>query len=98
MSLHLTGWQKDHRLFIYLVVLSLSCGMQDLYLQHSGSSSPTRDPIQVPCIGSMQSWPLDHQGSPQANPFSMCTVDEPWKVGLSHSGKAIDLSHGQFIY
>ena len=29
--------------FKYLVVLSLSCGTQDLYLQHVGSSSLTRD-------------------------------------------------------
>ena len=31
---------------------------------HAGSSSPTRDRTQAPCIGSMESYPLDHQGSP----------------------------------
>ena len=29
-----------------------------------GSSSPTRDGTQAPCIGSTESQPLDHQGSP----------------------------------
>ena len=38
--------------------LLLSCGM------HAGSSSPTRDRTRAPCIGSMESYPLDHQGSP----------------------------------
>ena len=31
---------------------------------HVGSSSPTRDRTWAPCIGSMESYPLDHQGSP----------------------------------
>ncbi|XP_061031157.1 DNA repair protein RAD51 homolog 3 isoform X2 [Eubalaena glacialis] len=35
-----------------------SCSM------HAGSSSPTRDRTQTPCIGSTESYPLDHQGSP----------------------------------
>ena len=35
-----------------------SCSM------HVGSSSPTRDRTQAPCIGSAGSYPLDHQGSP----------------------------------
>ena len=29
-----------------------------------GSSSPTRDWTQAPCIGSLESYPLHHQGSP----------------------------------
>ena len=37
---------------------TLSCGM------HVGSSSPTRDRIQAPCIGSAESYPLCHQESP----------------------------------
>ena len=36
----------------------LSCGM------HVGSSSLTRDRTQAPCIGSTESYPLHHQGSP----------------------------------
>ena len=31
---------------------------------HVGFSSPTRDQTQAPCIGSSESYPLDHQGSP----------------------------------
>ena len=33
-------------------------------LQHVRSSSPTRDWIQAPYFGSMESQPLEHQGSP----------------------------------
>ena len=36
----------------------LSCGM------HAGSGSLIRDRTQGPCLGSMESHPLDHQGSP----------------------------------
>ena len=64
-------------LFI-LAVPGLSCGMQDLrcgvwasqlwhadsQLWHVGSSSLTRDRTWAPCIGSVESYPLDHQGSP----------------------------------
>ena len=56
----------------------LSCGTQELccgmqtsqlqhvvsQLQHAGSSSLTRDQTRVPYIGSAESYPLDHQGSP----------------------------------
>ena len=31
-----------------------------------GSSSLTRDGTQAPCIGNTESWPLDHQGSPNS--------------------------------
>ena len=55
-------------LFIYLFILAalgLSCGMRTLSCRmHEGSSSPTRDRTRVPCIGSVESYPLDHQGSP----------------------------------
>ena len=43
----------------------LHCDMWDLQLQHVGSSSLTRDSTRAPCIGSTESQPLDHQGSPQ---------------------------------
>ena len=33
---------------------------------HAGSSSLTRDQIRTPCIGSVECYPLDHQGSPGA--------------------------------
>ena len=51
----------------------LCCGMQDLFVEtcgllscgmHEGSSSLTRDRTRAPCIGSTESYPLDHQGSP----------------------------------
>ena len=45
---------------------AFSCGMRTLSCSmHVGSSSPTRDATQAPCIGSVESYPLDHQGSPQ---------------------------------
>lgn len=34
-------------------------------LWHAGSSSPVRTRTQPPCIGSSESYPLEHQGSPQ---------------------------------
>ena len=45
-------------LFIYLFMLTLSCSM------YVGSSSLTRDRTLAPCIGSMESYALDHQESP----------------------------------
>ena len=50
----------------------LSCGMQTLSCSmHVGSSSLTRDRTQAPCIGSMESYPLCHQGSPLWMKFNM---------------------------
>ena len=51
-------------LFFCLVALGLSC-MWDLWslLWHVGSSSLTQK-TWAPCVGSMESYPLDHQGSP----------------------------------
>ena len=55
------GWL----LFIYLVALGVSCGMWTLSCSmHMGSSSLTRDQTWTPCIGSVESYPLHHQGSP----------------------------------
>ena len=51
-------------LFI-LAALGLSCGMLTLScVTHVGSSSLTRAWTRAPCIGSAESYPLDHQGSP----------------------------------
>ena len=62
---------------IYLFILAepgLRCGMRDLLVavcgllscgMHAGSSSLIRDWTQAPCIGSVESYPVDHQGSPQ---------------------------------
>ena len=59
-------------LFFFLAVPGLSCNMQDLQLWHAnsqlwhvGSNSLTRDRTWAPCIGSAESQPLDHQGSPR---------------------------------
>ena len=53
-------------LFIYLAVPGLSCSLQDLFkLRRMGSSSLTKDCAGDPCIRSQESYPLDHQGSPQ---------------------------------
>ena len=61
---------------IYLFILAvpgLSCNMWDLLIaacrllscgMRAVSSSPTRDRTQDPCIGSVESYPLNHQGSP----------------------------------
>ena len=61
---------------------SFSCGMQahscDMWTlscsMHLGSSSPTRDQTWGPCVGSGESYPLDHQGGPYClslmSPFS----------------------------
>ena len=43
----------------------LSCGMRALSCgMHMGSSSLTRDQTRAPCLGSSESYPLRHQGSP----------------------------------
>ena len=50
---------------LFVVCRLLSCGMQTLSCgMHVGSSSLTRDQTWAPCIGSAESYPLDHQGSP----------------------------------
>ena len=39
--------------------------MQTLgYSMHMRSSSPAKDQTQALCIGNMEAYPLDHQGSP----------------------------------
>lgn len=65
VSWNLTSEFEFLKIFIYLGAPGLSCCMQDLYLWYVGSSSPTKDRIWAPCIGSSDSEPLDHQASPQ---------------------------------
>ena len=48
---------------------TLSCGM------HVGSSSLTRDWTRAPCIGSTESYPLDHQGSPESYFLNSSTLE-----------------------
>ena len=49
---------------VYLAMLGLCWGIQDLQLQHVGSSSLTRDQTQALCTGGLESYLLDYQGSP----------------------------------
>ena len=53
-----------NKIFIYLTLLGLSCGMQDLQSGHLGPSSLARDQTWARCIGRAGSQPLDHQGIP----------------------------------
>ena len=48
----------------------LSCGLRTLSCgMHVGSSSLTRARTRAPCIGSTESYPLRHQGSPSIGLF-----------------------------
>ena len=49
-------------LFIYLAAPGLRCGMWDPVHRPGNKPGP-------PCLGSMESWLLDHQGSP---PYASC--------------------------
>ena len=55
----------------------LRCGM------HVASSSLTRDPTQVPCIRSTESYLPDHQGSP---PKTSISSSAKWEDSLGTSG------------
>ena len=75
--------------------LDLPCFMQDLYLghgksclPHAGSSSLTRDPTQAPCYGSMESWPLDHQGVSRGR-VSIYEFGEHTHIQSVHGNKKI---------
>ena len=51
------SWEAQIYTYIYIYILGPHCGMQD-------PSSPTREWTHSPCSGSMDSQPLDFQGSP----------------------------------
>ena len=55
MAYAFTHSKNKNNSFVFF--LAMLHGMQDL-------SSPTRDQTHAPCIGSTESQPLDHQGSP----------------------------------
>ena len=57
---------------------TLSCGM------HVGSCSLTRDPTQTSCIGSTESYPLDHQGSPTSLHFYRSFLSYRFKCCNDH--------------
>ena len=68
-------------IFIHLAVPGLSCGTLDLWLWHAnlvGSSPLTWTRTSAPYTGSVESWPLDYQGS-------------PWKVFLKHGEKNLNI-------
>ena len=57
------GEGEEERVFYYcLFFLATLCGVWDL-------SSPTRGQTYAPCSGSLESQPLDHQGSPLGGHF-----------------------------
>ena len=53
--MQLRDWIFFLAYFVYLAALGLICGMWVLLLTDVGSSSPTRDQTQAPCIGSAES-------------------------------------------
>ena len=50
------------KIFVYLTVLDLSCGMWDLFPRPGIKLEP-------PCIGSMETQPLNHLGCPSVSGF-----------------------------
>ena len=67
-------------MFIYLIALGLSRGMQDLSLGHVGCSSPARDSAGPPALG-MESKPLGQQLL-----FCHSVVSDPlWPHELQHA-------------
>ena len=59
----------------YLQHAGLSCGMRTLSCgMHVGSSSLTRDRTWAPCVGSVESYLLHHQGSPARTFFKQKEV------------------------
>ena len=55
---------KDNAGFFLIFIYFSLFGCSGSSLRHVGSSSLTKDQTQVPCIGSLVSYPLDHQGNP----------------------------------
>ena len=53
--------KKKKNFFIWM--LQVLVAARRIFTVAVGSSLLTRDQTQAPCIGSMESWPLDHQGS-----------------------------------
>ena len=72
----LNGIQYFFFFFWYVCVLAVPCSMQDL-------SSPTRDRTWASCGGSVESSPLDHQGS-------------PWNTVLTVPLKHLQFRRGRF--
>ena len=64
------GLSCDRRASLVVARWLLSCGMWTLSCgMHVGSSSLTRDRARGPCIRSVESYPLCHQGGPNLRPL-----------------------------
>ena len=48
--------------YLCFIICLYLCGCARSQLQHVGSSSLTRDGTRAPCVGRMESQPVDHQG------------------------------------
>ena len=70
--LHNTAKVNCVHLFVFLMY---SSGCTRPQFQHVGSSSLTRDQTRAPCTGSLESQPLDHQGSPCAHLLNILDTD-----------------------
>ena len=85
--------------FVCLAAPGLSRGMQDLCssLSHVGSSSLTKDG--TPCLGSSESQPLDHRGSPHKGALSKRKTQQEGGVRRSRrvSLEDNDLEAGVFL-
>ena len=49
---------------------------------HVGSNSPTKDLTWDPCTGSIESQPLDHQGSPNSRPLTVKYLKKAWTAAI----------------
>ena len=80
----------------------LSCGTRTLSCSmHVGSSSLTKDRTLAPCIGSAESYPLRHQGSPN-NPFLKSDQDDvvqscSWHIVGAQKALVSSLLHGSSV-
>ena len=64
------GSELQHEDFLVAACGLLSCGMWTLSCgMHVGSSSLTKDRTRTHCTGSAESYPLDHQWSPNPHHF-----------------------------
>ena len=72
--------------FLNLVVDVFVCSGSQL--QHVGSSSLTRDRTWFSHTGSVESWPLDYQGSPSSEIFmcGFCYEEATLKAGRASAG------------
>ena len=74
LKTHIPLWLFFFFFWLHWVLVAarrlLSCGMRTLSCSmHVGSSSLIRDRTRAPCIGSAESYPLHHQGSPPLRHF-----------------------------